>query len=165
MSTDSTTSAIATIVTMTAQPAQSPTLARDTAGSRATERLIALLRYELGPHGCSTSEHLCELLTFARDAILNDDCPDDPTDADLDRIENAARVMMEYMIRGLVAGGHIARAAEFIEGIAEDRRRCDARFNTPREIPFDDGERERLAAEWDLQSAESKRAATTEVVS
>ena len=132
--------------------------------SRSIERLVALLRYEMEPvRGSSSSEVLERLLEYAQRVVINAECPEQPTRADLDRIHAESVAMAEHVLQGLIANGHAAEAAAFVEGVATSRRECEARFGGERAIPFSRKEREALSKRWDSKhAAYLARSASTE---
>lgn len=115
--------------------------------SRATERLIALWRYEVDPQngGCSIFEELPDLLELAEDPAGLKEAGEDLTPEQLEHAARDAQLISDRVLLALVEAGYYERALAFVENIARLRRECDARSGAPRAIPFGREEWERLA--------------------
>ena len=134
---------------------------------RRIEKLIAAYHYEFAPdpntghyRGCCSEELLGDLFDEAREIVLNGDTwaknPEEPTPAEMQRLDEQCVAFGEHMIRGLAAIGYIEQAEAFIERIALRRAECDAKFSAPRDIPFSADERERLAKSWGSATDEAE---------
>jgi hypothetical protein len=132
--------------------------------TRAVEKLLANLRYELDPNtgGCSSSEEIQSLLETVHEVLIDppgENGPDaDLTDADMDRIHRNVCILAEHLVLALVESGHYEKAHDHVEAVARTRRRCDAKFSVPRAVPLTWEERETLAAEWDESSRAEREA-------
>ncbi len=134
--------------------------------SRTTERLLALMQYELSPatNGVSCSEQLQMVIEWATDIIGNPDGlgPNgDLTHEQCERAEAQARVMIDHVLMAMIAIGHADDVHGYIEHSAKRRRECEAKFGSPRSIPFTHSERENLARAWDAcaKASDARRAA------
>jgi hypothetical protein len=123
--------------------------------SRTIEKLTALLRYEMDPKtgGCSASETFDALRTHLLETA-NRHWPhtEEPTDEEVARHDAAMITISEHILQGIIAAGWFTDAEEFVEGLAWQRRTCQAKFGQPRAIPFTPEERATLAAEWGSSS-------------
>lgn len=124
--------------------------------SRRAEQLIALLRYEMEDgRGCGSSELIEEIIGDVRNATIHQfDGPDDLTDEQSARIDRDVLILADHLVMALVASGHADAAEAMIESIALRRSECDAKFGTPRSVPFSHREREQLAKQWDASAEE-----------
>ena len=124
--------------------------------SRLAEKLIALLRYEMEDgRGCCAEELIDEVIVDTRTAIVNQfDGPEDLTDEQCEKITRETLVLADHLVMVLVETGHADAAEKTIEHIANRRRECDAKFGSPRSVPFSTEEREKLASQWGKSSAE-----------
>lgn len=97
--------------------------------ARATEKLLALLRFEM-TQGTLVSEMLQDLLRLVHEIVLDDDSGDG------DRVIRQSTTTAEALLCAMVTLGHEEKIAEFIEGWARSRAQCDAAFGGIREVPF-----------------------------
>lgn len=126
--------------------------------SRLAEQLMALLRYELDDgRGCCAEELIDDVIGEARDAMICQfDGTEDLTAEQCEKITGDVLVLADHLVMAMVATGHADRARAVVESIAASRRRCDAKFGSPRDVPFSHAERDELAKEWDVESLASK---------
>ncbi|MGE3460236.1 MAG: hypothetical protein AB7O24_34335 [Kofleriaceae bacterium] len=130
-----------------------------TTDTRVTEKLLALLRYEMDvEHGVGSSELLDETLDWVRDILLNGDDAETyekPTEDDRRRWRNQNVAMAEHIVAAMVASGHAAECTELVEHWAERRRECEAKFKMSRLVPFTASEEKSLTAAWNQSSADA----------
>ena len=70
----------------------------------------------------------------------------DMTADEMDRSTRAAQLVTDHVLIALVEGGLYDVARAYVERTATERRTCDARYGSPREIPFGRSEWESLIA-------------------
>lgn len=140
-------------------------MSKSDSNSRLTEKLIALLRYEMeNGRGCDCSELIEEVLADTRQAIVCQfDGDEDLTAKQIERIDRDVMILADHLVMALMETDHADDAESLIDNIANRRRECDAKFGSPRMPPFSHREREELAKQWDARSVENRKARTNEV--